>query len=123
MAKGPARSTIPTFRSGAEERRFWETHDTSPFVDWRKARVAVFPALKPSTETISLRLPAAVSVAELKALTNRRNVPYQSLAERVVRETSAVSAPLARGACDAGAPARATSRVSGRRPRARPRAG
>jgi hypothetical protein len=111
MAKGPARSTIPTFRSGAEERRFWEIHDTSPFVDWRKARVAVFPALKPSAATISLRLPAALSVAELKALTNRRNV------------TSAVSAPLARGARDAAVPARATSRVSRRRPRARPRAG
>ena len=111
MAKRRASSTIPAFRSETEERRFWEPHDTSPFVDWKKARVAVFPVLKPSTETISLRLPAALSVARLKALTNRRNVP------------SAVSAPLARGAPDAGAPARATSRVSGRRPRARPRAG
>ena len=127
MAKRRASSTIPAFRSEAEERRFWESHDTSPFVDWSKARVAVFPALKPSTETISLRLPAAL-LAELKALANRRDVPYQSLlkvflAERIARETSAVGAPLARGARDAGAPARATSRVSARRPRTRPRAG
>jgi predicted DNA binding CopG/RHH family protein len=97
MRKRRARSTIPAFRSEAEERRFWETHDTSPFVDWSKARVAVFPDLKPSTETISLRLPAAL-LAELKALANRRDVPYQSLlkvflAERIARETSAISAP------------------------------
>jgi hypothetical protein len=61
--------------------------------------VAVFPGLKPSTETISLRLPAAL-LAELKALANRRDVPYQSLlkvflAERIARETSAISAPTA----------------------------
>lgn len=97
MPKRRARSTIPAFRSEAEERRFWETHDTSPFVDWSTARVAVFPNLKPSTETISLRLPAAL-LAELKALANRRDVPYQSLlkvflAERIARETAAVSAP------------------------------
>lgn len=92
MAKRRARSTAPAFRSDATERRFWETHDTSPFVDWGQARVAVFPRLKPSTETISLRLPAAL-LAELKALANKRDVPYQSLlklflAERVASETA-----------------------------------
>jgi hypothetical protein len=73
MPKRRARSTIPAFRSEAEERRFWETHDTSPFVDWRQARLAVFPNLKASTETISLRVPSAL-LAELKALANRRDV-------------------------------------------------
>ena len=92
MSKRSARNAVPTFRSEAEERTFWETHDTSPFVDWSRARVAVFPSLKPSTETISLRLPAAL-LAELKALANQRDVPYQSLlkvflAERVDRERS-----------------------------------
>jgi predicted DNA binding CopG/RHH family protein len=96
MSKRRARSTIPAFRSETEERRFWETHDTTPFVDWSKARIAVFPDLKPSTETISLRLPAAL-LAELKALANKRDVPYQSLlkvflAERVASETAAVGA-------------------------------
>ena len=86
---------LPTFSSEAEERRFWETHDASRFVDWNKARVAVFPNLKPSTETISVRVPAAL-LAELKALANRRDVPYQSLlkvylAERVAHETRGVT--------------------------------
>src|SRR6267142_864031 len=100
MTKRPARKAIPTFRSEAEERTFWETHDTSPFVDWGKARVAVFPNLKPSTETISLRLPAAL-LAELKALANKRDVPYQSLlkvflAERLDRERTSVNASSTR---------------------------
>src|SRR5947207_13492858 len=98
MTKRPARKAIPRFTSEAQERTFWETHDTSPFVDWSKPRVAVFPNLKPSTETISLRLPAAL-LAELKALANKRDVPYQSLlkvflAERVDRETYGANAPL-----------------------------
>jgi predicted DNA binding CopG/RHH family protein len=97
MTKRPARKAIPTFRSEVAERHFWETHDTGPFVDWSQARVAVFPNLKPSTETISLRLPAAL-LAELKALANKRDVPYQSLlkvflAERVARETHGGNAP------------------------------
>src|SRR6202521_4900757 len=97
MTKRRARRAIPAFRSEADERIFWETHDTSPFVDWSKARVAVFSNLKPSTETISLRLPAAL-LAELKALANKRDVPYQSLlkvflAERVARETHGGNAP------------------------------
>ncbi len=95
MPKRRVRSTIPAFRSEAAERRFWETHDTSTFVDWRQARVAVFPNLKASTETISLRVPSAL-LAELKALANRRDVPYQSLlkvflSERVAHETTAVN--------------------------------
>jgi len=81
---------VPTFPSEAEERTFWETHDTTEYVDWSQARVAVFPDLRPSTETISLRVPAGL-LAELKVLANQRDVPYQSLmkvflAERVVKE-------------------------------------
>jgi len=99
MTKRITRKAVPTFRSEAEERTFWETHDSSPFVDWGTARVAVFPNLKPSTETISLRLPAAL-LAELKALANKRDVPYQSLlkvflAERVAGETHGVNASSA----------------------------
>ena len=82
--------TVPTFHTEAEERAFWETHDTTEYVDWSQAKVAVFPDLRPSTETISLRVPAGL-LAELKVLANKRDVPYQSLmkvflAERLVRE-------------------------------------
>ena len=81
---------VPAFKTEAEERRFWETHDTTAYVDWSAATPARFPNLKPSTETISLRLPAGL-LADLKALANKQDVPYQSLlkvflAERVARE-------------------------------------
>jgi predicted DNA binding CopG/RHH family protein len=90
MAKRRARKVPPKFRSEAQEQRFWETHDTTEYVDWDRARLGVFPNLKPSTETISLRLPAGL-LAELKTLANKRDVPYQSLlkvflAERIARE-------------------------------------
>jgi len=80
----------PEFRSEVDERRFWETHDSTEYVDWSKARLVTFSNLKPSTETISLRLPAPL-LSDLKALANKRDVPYQSLlkvflADRVAAE-------------------------------------
>lgn len=81
---------VPEFASEAEERVFWETHDSADYVDWSKAAVVSMPNLKPSTETISLRLPAPL-LSDLKALANKRDVPYQSLlkvfvADRVAAE-------------------------------------
>jgi predicted DNA binding CopG/RHH family protein len=108
---------IPDFASEAEERRFWETHDSTDYVDWSSARPVRFPDLKPSTETISLRLPAGL-LADLKALANKQDVPYQSLlkvflADRVAREWRTVRG---RGAAsDAG------RRAGHRHPAAKPR--
>ena len=69
---------IPKFRSEAEERRFWEEHDSVDYFDWSRASVAQFPNLQPSTATISLRLPQGM-LDELKVLAHKRDVPYQSL--------------------------------------------
>jgi predicted DNA binding CopG/RHH family protein len=69
---------IPTFRSEDDEREFWATADSTDYFDWSQARRAVFPNLKPSTATISLRLPQGM-LDELKVLANQRDVPYQSL--------------------------------------------
>jgi predicted DNA binding CopG/RHH family protein len=70
--------TIPKFRTEAEERRFWETHDSTEYVDWGKAKRVVFPNLKPSTASISLRLPISL-LEQIKVAANKRDVPYQSL--------------------------------------------
>ena len=69
---------IPKFRSEAEERRFWETHDSIGLVDWSKAERVRFPNLKPSTTAISLRLPTGL-LEGIKIEANKRDVPYQSL--------------------------------------------
>ena len=84
------RQQIPMFKNEDEARTFWATHDSTEFVDWSKATRAVFPNLKPSTKTISLRLPESI-IAALKSLANKRDVPYQSLlkvflAEKVAEE-------------------------------------
>jgi predicted DNA binding CopG/RHH family protein len=90
---------VPTFKTEDEERAFWATHDSTDFVDWAKAKQVVFPNLKPSTKTISLRLPESI-IAALKVLANQRDVPYQSLlkvflAERVAKELRHVHAKTA----------------------------
>lgn len=69
---------IPQFKSEDEERNFWSAHDSTEYIDWSKAEKAVFPNLKMSTESISLRLPSHL-LARIKALANKKDVPYQSL--------------------------------------------
>lgn len=69
---------IPRFRNEAEERRFWETHDSTDYLDWSKARRVTFPNLKLSTTSISLRLPQGL-LDRIKVAANKRDVPYQSL--------------------------------------------
>lgn len=68
----------PAFKTEAEERAYWETHDSANRIDWSKAERARFPNLKPSTKAISLRLPADL-LERIKAAANKRDVPYQSL--------------------------------------------
>lgn len=69
---------IPEFKSEAEERAFWETHDSSDYVDWQQAKPVVMSNLKPSTKTISLRLPEGL-LESIKVEANKRDIPYQSL--------------------------------------------
>jgi predicted DNA binding CopG/RHH family protein len=69
---------IPKFRTEDEEREFWHTHDTTEYLDWSTARRVQFPNLKPSTKSISLRLPVSL-LDRIKVEANKRDVPYQSL--------------------------------------------
>ena len=72
------RKKVPKFKSEAEERTFWETHDTADYFDLRNAQRARFPNLKFSTTAISLRLPLG-TLDRIKIAANKRDVPYQSL--------------------------------------------
>ena len=92
----PALKPIPEFQADTEEREFWETHNSSEYVDWSRAQLVTFPNLKPSTETISLRLPAPL-LADLKALANKRDVPYQSLLKVFLADRVAAEWQRARG--------------------------
>lgn len=81
---------VPKFKDEDEEREFWAAHDSSDYVDWSQAEEVIFPNLKLSTRSISLRVPEWL-LAELKALANKRDVAYQALikiflSERVQQE-------------------------------------
>lgn len=76
--KAQPKKVAPTFKSEAEERAFWEAHDSADYIDWTHATSVRLPNLKPSTQTISLRLPVGL-LERIKVEANRRDMPYQSL--------------------------------------------
>lgn len=84
---------IPTFKNEDEEREFWATHDATDYFDMSHPVYLDLSKLKPTTETISLRLPGYL-LMRIKEIANARDVPYQSLmkiflAERVEKELQA----------------------------------
>lgn len=84
------KKSILKFDNEDQERDFWARHDSTEYVGWERAKRMKFPNLKPSTRTISVRLPESM-LDDLKMLANKRNVPYQSLlkiflAERIKEE-------------------------------------
>jgi len=81
----PKLKKIPKFKSEAEEQKFWETNDSSDYVDWGNAEQVSMPSLKPSTKTISLRLPESL-LENIKIEANKRDVPYQSFIKALLAE-------------------------------------
>ena len=76
---------IPKFVSEAEERLFWAKHDSSAYVDYSKAATASFPNLKPTSRSISIRLPESL-LESIKVIANRADVPYQSMMKILLDE-------------------------------------
>lgn len=78
--------TIPHFKTEAEEREFWQTHDSIEYVDWSKATRGVrFPNLKLTSKPITLRLPAGL-IDRVKIQAHKMDVPYQSLIKQFIFE-------------------------------------
>ncbi len=69
---------IPKFKNEDEERDFWSNHSTVDYFDFSKSVKVRFPNLKPSTRTITVRIPESL-YEDLKILANKKDVPYQSL--------------------------------------------
>jgi predicted DNA binding CopG/RHH family protein len=76
---------IPKLKSEDAEREFWATHDSADYIDWRRGKRLTLANLKPSSQTISLRLPKPM-LDRLRLLANKRDVPYQSLLKMFVAE-------------------------------------
>ena len=79
------KKALPKFKSEDSEREFWAQHDSADVIDWRKAKRLTLPNLRPSSQTISLRLPKPM-LDRLKLLANKRDVPYHSLLKMFVAE-------------------------------------
>ena len=69
---------IPKFKNEDEERDFWASHSAVDYLDLTQAKQVTFSRLKPSSKSISLRLPEML-LNDIKMLANKEDVPYQSL--------------------------------------------
>ena len=86
MAKNKKLKSIPKFKNENDERSFWATHDVVDYFDMSKAiKNPIFSNLKPSTKSISLRLPKYL-LANIKQMANKNDVPYQSLMKIMLAE-------------------------------------
>jgi len=75
---------IPKFESEREEREFWQTHDSTEYIDWSKAKRGVhFPNLKLTSKPITLRLPVSM-IDRLKAEAHKMDIPYQALIKKFI---------------------------------------
>jgi predicted DNA binding CopG/RHH family protein len=79
------KKTVPGFRNEQDEREFWAMHYSSEYIDREKAGTAIFPDLKPTMKTISLRLTEQM-LNSIKVLADKRDVPYQSLLKMFLRD-------------------------------------
>ncbi|MBL4824411.1 MAG: BrnA antitoxin family protein [SAR324 cluster bacterium] len=76
---------MPKFKNEIEEGEFWSTQDVTDYFDTTELESVSFPKLKPSTKTISIRLPEMI-LDSIKILANKRDVPYQSLIKTYLQE-------------------------------------
>lgn len=76
---------IPEFKSEAEERTFWASHDSTDYVNWEKSKRIIFPDLKPTSKSVPIRFPVPL-LERLKYLANKDHIPYQSLVKKFLAE-------------------------------------
>ena len=76
---------IPDFSNEDMEREFWDDHDSVDYLDWDQSKLVIFPSLKPSTKTISLRLPESM-LAQICVIANKRDISYQSLIKMFLQD-------------------------------------
>jgi predicted DNA binding CopG/RHH family protein len=76
---------IPKFKSLAQEEKFWSSHDSVEYIDYSNVELGFFPELKPSSKTISIRLPESL-IEAIKLLANKQDIPYQSMLKVLLAE-------------------------------------
>lgn len=78
---------VPKFKSEAEEWKFWDNLDLGDYFDHSDAKFPLFPNLKPTTRSISIRLPEYI-IARVKIQANRLDVSYQTLMKQYIAKAA-----------------------------------
>lgn len=76
---------IPNFKSENDERKFWDTHDSTDYIDWSKAKRTIFPNLQLTKKPISLRITESL-LTKVKLIANKKDMPYQTLMKQYIAE-------------------------------------
>lgn len=76
---------IPDFKTEDDERKFWDTHDSTDYIDWSKAKRAIFPNLQLTRKPISLRMTTSL-LAKVKVIANKKDMPYQTLMKQYIQD-------------------------------------
>ncbi len=74
---------IPHFKNEAEEREFWQTHDSTEYVDYSSVENWQFPNLKLTSKPITIRLPQTL-IDRVKIKAHQMDVPYQTLIKQLI---------------------------------------
>ncbi len=69
---------LPKFKNEDQERKFWAKVDLAEYFEPADFQPVSFPNLKPTTRSISIRLPEYL-IDRIKEQANEISVPYQSL--------------------------------------------
>lgn len=79
---------IPYFKSETDERKFWQTVDSTEYVDYSNLENWQFPNLKLTSKPITIRLPNTL-IDRLKIKAHQTDIPYQTLIKRILFEAVA----------------------------------
>ncbi len=74
---------IPKFKNEDLEREFWSKIDLGDYLEPKDLVDVSFPNLKPTTRSISLRLPEYV-IDRAKEKANALDIPYQTLMKQFI---------------------------------------
>ena len=74
---------IPKFKNEDEEAKFWNSHSSVDYFDWSKAQRVIFPNLKPTSRSISIRIPEYI-INRVKVEANKLDIPYQALMKQYI---------------------------------------
>ncbi len=85
MAKGKKKKefVVPAFKNEDDERDFWDKVDLSDYFDKSDMRPVMFPNLKPTSASVSIRIPQYL-LMRVKGRANALDVPYQSLMKQYI---------------------------------------